>query len=41
MKIEDLIKMYGDLQNKLDENVTKEKKSIVKTAAKLIHSQIL
>ena len=41
MKIEDLMKMYVDLQNKLEENVTKEKESIVKTAAKLIRSEIL
>ena len=41
MKIEDLMKMYVDLQNKLEENVTKEKRSIVKTAAKLIRSEIL
>ena len=41
MKIEDLMKMYVDLQNKVEENVTKEKESIVKTAAKLIRSEIL
>ena len=32
MKIEDLMKMYVDLQNKLEENVTKEKESIVKNS---------
>ena len=41
MKLEDLMKMYVDLQNKVEENVTKEKESIVKTAAKLIRSEIL
>ena len=41
IKIEDLMKMHVDLQNRLQENVTKEKESIVKTAAKLIHSEIL
>ena len=41
MKTEDLMKMYVDLQNKLVENVTKKKDSIVKTAAKLIRSEIL
>ena len=41
MKIEDLMKMYVNLQNKVEENVTKEKESIVKTAAKLIRSEIL
>ena len=35
------MKTYVDLQNKLEENVTKEKESIVKTAAKLIRSKIL
>ena len=35
------MKMYVDLQHKLEENVTKEKESIVKTAAKLICSEIL
>ena len=33
--------MNVDLQNKLEENLTKEKESIVKTAAKLIRSEIL
>ena len=32
MKIEDLMKMYVDLQNKLEENVRKEKESIVKNS---------
>ena len=32
MKIENLMKMYVDLQNKLEENVTKEKESIVKNS---------
>ena len=41
MKIEDRMKIYVGLQKKLEENVTKEKESIVKTAAKLIHSEIL
>ena len=40
IKIEDLMKMHVDLQNRLQENVTKEKESIVKTAAKLIRSEI-
>ena len=40
MKIEDRLKMYVDLQDKLDENVAKEKESIVKTAAKLIRNEI-
>ena len=35
------MKMYVDLQNKLEENITKEKESIVKTAAKLIRCEIL
>ena len=35
------MKMYLDLQNKLEENLTKEKESIVITAAKLIRSEIL
>ena len=35
------MKMHVDLQNRLQENVTKEKESIVKTAAKLIRSEIL
>ena len=38
VKIEDLMKMYVNLQNKLEENVTKQKESIMKTAAKLIRS---
>ena len=41
MKIEDRMKIYVGLQKKLEENVTKEKESIVKTAAKLIRSEIL
>ena len=32
------MKMYVNLQNKLEENVTKQKESIMKTAAKLIRS---
>ena len=32
MKIEHLMKMYVDLQNKLEENVTKEKQSLAKTS---------
>ena len=41
IKIEDLMKIHVDLQNRLQENVTKEKESIVKTAATLIRSEIL
>ena len=35
------MKMYVNLQKKLEENVTKEKESIMKTAAKLIRSKRL